>query len=94
MRLNDGDATSPASNDVDALPDIQVFSPTTDVSETGQTVYIQNISSQRTYSAFSFEVMSQRRRLRESPDVVQELRLQAYRKGRRIAPEALTQSQR
>ena len=47
---------NPAPKDPTQLPDVQVFQPTPDTSESGARVWHQNIVSQHLYSAFSPEV--------------------------------------
>ncbi|KAI0683990.1 hypothetical protein BC835DRAFT_1294395 [Cytidiella melzeri] len=49
-------STGPSPQDLNALPDVQIFAPASDVSESGQTVYVQSIVAQHTFSGFSFEV--------------------------------------
>jgi hypothetical protein len=45
------------TKDMNALPDVQMFTPTADASEPGQlTTYLQSITAQQAFSAFSFEV--------------------------------------
>ncbi|KAI0343588.1 hypothetical protein BDW22DRAFT_1356049 [Trametopsis cervina] len=71
LQLNS--STGPPPQDVTALPDVQIFSPTSDVNEAGQAVHLQSITTQSVYRGFSFE----------------ELRYQAYRLGKKIVPEAI-----
>ncbi|PSR71535.1 hypothetical protein PHLCEN_2v12586 [Hermanssonia centrifuga] len=64
----------PPPTDINALPEVQRFVPTSDASESGQQVQLQSIACQHVFSGFSFE----------------ELRCQAYKVGKLIVPEAYT----
>jgi len=70
LQLHGSTSDGPPPQELSAVPDTQMFSPTVDVSESGQTVYLQTIAAQHAFSRFSFE----------------ELRVQAYRAGKIIVP--------
>ncbi|KAI0090792.1 hypothetical protein BDY19DRAFT_992203 [Irpex rosettiformis] len=74
LQVNSSSTQGPPPQDLNALPDVQLFVPQTDASESGQAVHLQSIVAQHTFSVFSFE----------------ELRYQAYRSGKKVVLEAIS----
>ena len=53
-----GQEEPPPVTDLTALPEVQMFAPTTEMGETGLPQYMQSIVAQDQYRGFSFEVSS------------------------------------
>ena len=82
-------SSAPPPNDISAIPDVHAYLSTPETTDVGNTVFLQHISCQYTYSAFSAEVrtlLAISSPLHSHLDD-QELRCKAYSKGKVFVPE-------